>query len=132
VTEDLDGRLRRVVAARAGAEAEASRRRYAEDSRRQLLAVVRKKATTAFIGALSRFEQRFGDLWGHGRPASQCSPDQLARRPLYDALRQDVLTNGNNQVRAVEREFEQYDVWWHRFQTTLPARPADTQEDSRG
>lgn len=123
MAEDPEARLRRVTRDRTLAETVAADRRFAEDSRRQLLAVVKKKVTTSFIGALSRIEQRFGHLWGHGKGESQCTPDEWTWRLVWEALRQDVLTNGNNQVRAVEKEFDQYEVRWHRFQTTLPAVP---------
>jgi hypothetical protein len=122
--DDLEARLRAVTRERQPREAKASADRYARDSKAQLLAVCKRKCQTGFIGALSRVEQLLGDLWGHGRPAAECSPDQLAWRPVWEELRTAILTNGNNQVRALENELALYTVTWDRYQTNLPvARP---------
>jgi hypothetical protein len=121
---DLESRLRTVTRDRQAREAKAATERYARDSKDQLLAVCKKKCQTGFIGALSRVEQHLGGLWGHGRPASQCSPAQLEWRAAWEELRTAILTNGNNQVRALENEFALYTVTWDRYQTTLPVAQA--------
>lgn len=118
---DENDRLRRVVERRRVDEAEAHRRKYEDSSRARLLRILKKKLTTAFIGALARVESHLGAaLWGHGRPDCECSPAQLEWRRVWDECRTDILTNGNNQVRAVEAELAQHKVSWDRHSMVLP------------
>lgn len=119
---DTHERFRQVVENRTKNEGAASRQRRLDESRRSLIRVLRKKLTTSFIGAIVQFEKSFGHLWGIGRDASACTENQLKWRSVWDACRNEVLNNGNHQVRAVESEVEQYDILWNRHQITLPVR----------
>lgn len=78
--------------------------------RADLLRVVERKLKTSFIGALSQFEQRFGHLWGHNLPDNRLTQAQRDMRPVWDEVRRAVLTNGNNQVRAAEQEFQLFAI----------------------
>ncbi len=126
MAEELEDKLRRLTAARSVAEEDAAEQRYLETSRQRLLKIVQRKNATGFIGALAKFEQHIGVvLWGHGKPDSECTPDQLAWRQVWEQCRAEILNNGNNQQRAVENEFALYTVRWNRYVTTLPvAAPA--------
>lgn len=123
--ESLEETLRRVAAGRGRAEAEGAEQRYLARSRGRLAAIVRKKLTTSFVGALARFEEHFGAVWGRGLPDSRLTPEQRAWRGVWERCRTEVLNNGNNQARAVENEFPQYTVRWDRYVTVLPAAGAD-------
>lgn len=117
--ESVDEKIRRVVASRKGEE-EGRDQRYLETSRQRLLKIVKKKATTSFIGAIARFEQFMGALWGHGKPPEECTADELAWREVWEECRNEILNNANNQQRAVENEFAQYTIRWNRYVTSLP------------
>ena len=114
--ESLRDKLERV---QAGRQDEQSRRevRHRQDSTNQLRSVFRKKLTTSFIGAIARFEHHFGYLWGHQQPIARCSPEQLKSREVWNDCRNEVLDIGNNQLRGVDAELNQYGVVWNRYQT---------------
>jgi len=102
---------------------EGQARRYGDGSRRRLQKILEKKLTTSFIGALARFEALFGSLWGHGKDESELTENELAWRDLWVEARTEVLNNGNNQIRAIQQELQQYECWWHGYQTVL--KPVD-------
>jgi len=103
-------------------------RAYAEASARRLQAILRRKLTTAFIGALAQFEKHFGGLWGHGRPTTSLTADEREWRARWEACRTDALNVGNTQVRAVRNELDQYQISWNRHRLVLPALPPHDQE----
>ena len=120
---EQEDKLRRVNQQRKSVEEPAKELRYQDASRKRLARILKKKMTTAFIGALARFEQFFGEeIWGHGKPEEECTPEQLAWREVWEECRTEVLNNGNHQWRAVENEVVQYVVAWNRYQTTLPVK----------
>jgi hypothetical protein len=130
--EKLEDKLRRVTQQRKVNEELGSQQRYQEASRRRLARILKKKITTSFIGALARFETFFGpDIWGHGKPEEDCTPEQLAWREVWEQCRTEVLNNGNNQLRAVENEIVQYCVNWNRYQTTLSVKDSE-EKDGNG
>lgn len=83
---------------------------------------VRKKITTAFVGALARFEEYFGAAWGRGKPIHDCSPAELEARAVWDECRKAVLDNGNTQARGAEQEIGGYEV--SRRKTRTEFKPA--------
>jgi hypothetical protein len=64
------------------------------------------RVTTAFIGALARFEAAFGGWWGHGLPDHGLTPDQRHWRGVWREVRRGVLDNGNDQAKALVNEIE--------------------------
>lgn len=116
-----EDQLRDVVRQREG-EDEARHHRYEEQSKRRLLRIVEKKLNTAFIGAISKFETYFGHMWGHRKDESELTPEQRKFRDLWSNCRTDILTNGNNQIRAVQAELVQYTMVWDGFTVTLTPR----------
>ncbi len=110
------------------------KQRYLEDSKKRLLTIAERKVRTAFIGALAGFEGVFGFLWGFA-PIETLTPEQLLLleliqdnglenyfKELWTKAREKVLTNGNNQIRALEDEFPQYSIEWTRYKTLLPVK----------
>lgn len=118
-----DDVLRRVMDRRAPAEAQASALRYQDACKKRLFRIVGKKVTTSFVGALARFEDFFGRLWGHGRPEQELSENERRWRELWRECRTEILNNGNNQVRALEAELAMHGVEWERYRYQLPAGP---------
>jgi hypothetical protein len=99
---------------------EENRKAYGEQSRLRLLKIIKKKLMTTTIGSLSVVEEEIGKgLWGHGLAESECSPEQLAWRKIWETCRNKILNNGNNQIRAVEKEIPQYTMQWDRYNTVI-------------
>jgi hypothetical protein len=94
-----------------------STRKMQEASKRKLLASIKKRIMTSFIGALDRIEKHIGDeLWLHGVPPESCDEDALSWRRVWAKCRKDILDNGNEQIMgnehivSIEAELTQYVV----------------------
>jgi hypothetical protein len=101
-----------------------SREHLKEVSRGRLLRIVETKLRTTMIGALAAVEEAIGrELWGHGKPERDCTPEQLRWRAVWqEKVRPAVLNNGNNQIRAVQSEVTLYDIVWKGYHTVLPVK----------
>lgn len=75
---------------------------FAEVSKTRLFKILDTKLRTTFIGDLNAFEQEFSDLWRN---------DEKLRK-IWQIIRKKILDNGNNTIRAVEKELRQYTVYW--------------------
>jgi len=64
--------------------------------------LIRKKIETTMIGSLARFEEGFGDMWGHN--TDRPSQEQIRNRIIWDKIRNEVLDHGNNQIRKAISE----------------------------
>jgi len=66
---------------------------------------IKKKIETTMIGALARFEEGFGRLWGHDsdEPLSQ---DQIRNKMVWDNVRESILDHGNSQIRKALSEIK--------------------------
>mgnify|MGYP003131452346 CR=1 FL=1 len=91
--------------------------RYKESSKRRLSNILKKKFDTTIIGSLAAFEERFGELWGHGLSLSDLDEDQQYWRDLWMETRSKVLDNGNANLRAAQNEISQYTLSWNRYVT---------------
>lgn len=114
-----DDRLRRIAESREEGQQE-SARRYLQDSHDRLRRNMETKIRTTMIGALSLLEEKFGFLWGQGKPGDQLTDRELTMGELKDELRTEILNNGNNQLRAAVSELGQYEVKWNRHQLNFP------------
>lgn len=92
---------------------------YQESSKKRLLNIIAKKLTTTFIGDISQIEQALGHLWGHNNDKANMTPEQKKYKKIWESLRNKILNNGNNQLRAIENELKQYTVNWNRYHTDL-------------
>ena len=103
-------------------DAVVARNRLRAECRRRLARIVATKHRTTLIGSLSRFEECFGALWGHGLDETELTETQRMWREVWQRCRTGVLDNGNQQLRALEKELEQYEVEWLRYRAVLPMR----------
>jgi len=90
---------------------------YKDNSKRRLLNNLKKKFDTTIIGSLAAFEDRFGELWGHGLPNEELDEDQLYWREIWADARSKILDNGNANLRAAQNEIAQYTLSWNRYVT---------------
>ena len=91
--------------------------RYKENSKRRLSNILKKKFDTTIIGSLAAFEDRFGELWGHGLPTKELDEDQLYWREAWTDARSKILDNGNANLRAAQNEIAKYTLSWNRYVT---------------
>lgn len=106
--------------------------RYQEESRRRLGQIIRTKMTTSAVGAVSLCEEILGELWGHGLSAEQRTEEQRRWYRRWRILREAILSNGNKQLRALEKELAQYLVVWLRYQTQLRVVSPETPDVTAG
>jgi hypothetical protein len=93
--------------------------KYQANSKKKLSENITKKLKTTMIGALARFEENFGNLWGIGKNAEKKTEDELRWEKLWDLVRTEVLNNGNNQIRAAMEEISLYIIAWEGYNTTF-------------
>lgn len=127
--ESLYDRMSRAAATRK-VEDEANKKKYKENSSKQLLKILEKKLQTSFIGALSQFEEAFGYLWGIKKDEIDLTPQERKMRDLWNQVRTNILNNGNNQIRAISTELQQYSITFNGYQyrysgTGLTSRPQE-------
>lgn len=80
-------------------------------SKERLTRITATKIRTAFIGALSAFEEsEFMEL---------ARQDKNLYR-AYQALRSKILNRGNEQIREIEKEMVNYEVKMHRYHYNMP------------
>ena len=97
-----------------------NKRRYKDDSKQKLKANAEKKLKTSLIGSLDSYEKNFGHLWGHGRDVRDLTQSEKLWRDLWEKVRKEILDRGNNQLRALKSEIDEYEIEWNRYQMNLP------------
>ncbi len=105
--------------ARIQKEIEEREKRNLDTSNRKLERVIESKIRTSFIGAIATFENRFGDLWGHGKPFDSLTEQQKENRRDWADARAEILDKGNNQIRAIHKEMDQYTVKHNVLRTII-------------
>lgn len=66
-----------------------------------------KKIETTMIGALSRFEESFGNLWGHHKREDEpLSDKELQMEDLWNFTRNSILDHGNKQIRSLASDIK--------------------------
>lgn len=86
---------------------------YKASSKKQLMRNIERKFKTTMIGALARFEKKFGFLWGQGK--DELTEQELKYKQLWDEARTEILDNGNNQLRIAQEEIAQYTLSWEKY-----------------
>jgi len=60
---------------------------------------------TTMIGAISKFENHFGHLWGHFSD-DPLTEEQEKFADLWDCTRNEILNQGNQQIRHITNDCE--------------------------
>lgn len=92
-----------------------------ERSKTRLKKEIRKRIQTTMIGSLSSIEKYFGFLWGEDSD-DDLTRDQMKMRDLFEDMRTEILDKGNNQLRNLDSEIENYDVTWNKYHINLPIK----------
>jgi hypothetical protein len=111
-------------------------KKFLEDSKKRFIKTLETKMKTAFIGPLNEFEKQFGFLWGDSnynstnvaaRQLKECLDnagiDETIWLEVWNQIRERILTNGNNQLRALLTELETYTLHWNRYRMDLKVLP---------
>lgn len=72
----------------------------------ELSQIITKRFQTTMIGALHQFEKYFGYLWGIGMDEDEMTDQQLDARDRWELARNQILNNGNNQLRQMLLDIE--------------------------
>jgi hypothetical protein len=96
-----------------------------EACRRRLDKIITTKIRTSFVGAIAKFEESFGFLWGHGKQEDELTEEERTMRELWDQTRTAVLNNGNNQLRGAQNEIQLHVVSWNRHQLEFGVKPKE-------
>lgn len=99
---------------------QAKTERFGEDSKKRFDKILSTKVNTVMIGAIAAFEENFGFLWGKGKAFEELTKEELEFHELWQNVRNKVLNNGNNQLRALKNELANNSVIWNRYQLNLP------------
>jgi len=86
--------------------------KYKAESRERLKKIAAKKIQTTMIGALDSIEKHFETFW---------NDDELLKEK-YEIIRQEILDRGNDQIRKLNTEIDQYEVEWLRYNLKLNVR----------
>ena len=98
--------------------------KYKTDSKERLKKIATKKLQTTMIGALDSIEKHLGFLWEDDEEG-KCN---AGLRDTYDIVRQEILDRGNDQIRNMMTEIDQYDMEWLRYQLKLQVKPRKLEE----
>lgn len=83
-------------------------------SKDKLQKVIKTKMKTSFIGALSAVELSFEELWKINPSDDDYDiKEKQYWKNIWEKCRSEILNNGNNQLRSVESEIDQYSVSWN-------------------
>ena len=92
-----------------------NRERFQDISKRRLMKNIQRKFQATMIGALAQFEKEFGHLWGHGKDAGDITQDEQEWLDVWDEVRNEILNNGNHQLRAAQEEIDEYTMTWDKY-----------------
>lgn len=81
----------------------------------KLMAQIEKRIQTTMIGALSKMENNFGYLWGHFKDETEELTEAEEKfADLWDFTRNQILNQGNTQIRNLKNDFLKYNTTKYR------------------
>ena len=74
---------------------------------KEVARLMKKKVQTTMIGAIARFEENFGHLWGHFKDPNDPLTEQEEKfADMWDYKRNQILNQGNSQIRNLDKDLE--------------------------
>jgi hypothetical protein len=131
MTEDIDNKMWRLNQHRIQDDVD-RQKRVAAKSKTQLSSIIERKVKTTMIGAISQFEQFFGELWGYNKHASERTREEQVMYDKWMIARTNILNNGNNQNRALQNELQQYFILWQGYHYDFPVVKEDNANGPEG
>lgn len=96
--------------------------RYLEESKERLKKIITTKMKTTFIGALSAFENSFGELLGLDKSDNERNNNEQILLEKWEECRKMILDNGNKQLKSILNEMDNQTISWNRYNLTLPIK----------
>ena len=90
--------------------------REREVSKEKLFLASKKKIQTTMIGAIATIESNFGFLW----EGEVLTKEQAELKNIFEQARSEILDRGNTQIRNLENEFNNYEIFWKKYTLQLP------------
>jgi hypothetical protein len=87
--------------------------------------ILTKRFQTTMIGALFEFEKTFGYLWGQQKEEDQLTDTELDFLDRWDAVRNQILNNGNNQLRKAISDLGHSAKYKYKFNNNRNHRNED-------
>ena len=102
---------------------ELKERKYRE-SRAKLKKNLEKRIRTTMIGAIAAIEEEFGRFWKNedGLPWSE---DQTKVYEIFQSVRAQILDNGNNQIRMLEKDMDGFNIEEKLYHIQLQVKPME-------
>lgn len=94
--------------------------KYEQSSKEKLIKNINKKFTTSNIGCVDSVEKFFGMVWGHGKPESEKTEQEKEWFKIWQDCRKEMMDKGNHERRSAQKELNQYNVSWNRYNIELP------------
>lgn len=70
-----------------------------------LIQIATKRLETTMIGALSKFENMFGYLWGHHKNHNEeLTNNEIYFENMWQDVRNNILNHGNQQIRSLQND----------------------------
>lgn len=99
-------------------------KREKELSKKRLCHSAETKIRTTMIGALSSIENYLKKFWDVPNPSSE----QKAMKEGFEQARSEILDRGNNQIRNLANEFNNYEIVYMKKVVYLPLWTGDSNE----
>jgi len=92
-----------------------------------------RRIQTTMIGALARIEENLGFLWGQDKDGDLTEKEEEFA-DIWDFTRNQILNNGNNQIRQIKEDFYRYGgVFKTRYHYNFPVtKNQDNQNSQEG
>lgn len=78
-------------------------------SRANLKNLIEKRMKTVMVGSLASFEEKFEQFW-KPEPGQKMTKEQELLQKLFQEVRSSILDKGNNQIRLLEKDLENFNV----------------------
>ncbi len=89
---------------------QSSREATKRENKLRLTENVKRRFTTAIIGALDSIQKELGYLWADSVPYNELSEREAKFRDLWIDLRKEILDKGHAQSRAAIADIDNYDT----------------------
>jgi hypothetical protein len=92
---------------------------FESESKTMFLDKVETCMKTIMVGCLTAVENHFGEFWCHGERVD-LTEEQIILKSIYDKLRKEMFDIGNQQIKNVKRESEDYKILRSKYSVNLP------------
>lgn len=87
--------------------------------KRRLKEKIATHIKTTMIGALSSFEDYFGDMWAGEKEYEDLTEQEKEINDLWEEVRTEILDKGNHQIRLALEELDRHDISVQRHHLDL-------------